>query len=116
MACDELAFRLDEVKWGPEGFGHGADEEHNPHRKQQDVEAEAVEDAEPKALLKYDDLRQVEGACVKDERDEDEANRDFVAPHLRCRAQSREEWVFRVRRPAGDDHPVNPKRARREDV
>ena len=63
-----------------------------------------------------DDLREIERAGVEHDGDQHEADRDFVAHHLRGRAKRREEGIFGVGRPAGDDHAVNAERARREDV
>ena len=63
-----------------------------------------------------DDRRQVEAARPQHDRDQDEADRDLVADHLRRRADRREERVFRVRRPARQDDAVDAERRRREDV
>ena len=68
------------------------------------------------ALLRHDDLGQVEGAGVEHDADQHEADRHFIADHLRRGAERGEEGIFGVGRPAGDDHAVNAKRARREDV
>ena len=68
------------------------------------------------ALLRDDDVAQIEGAGVEHDADQDEADRHFVAHHLRGRPERREERIFGVGRPAGDDHAVNAERACREDV
>ncbi len=67
-------------------------------------------------LLRIDHARQVQRAGAEQHRDDDEADRDLVAHHLRGRAQRGEERIFRVRRPAGHDDAVDRQRRDREDV
>ncbi len=68
------------------------------------------------ALLRLDDRRQVERPRPQHDRDQDEADRDFVTDHLRRRTQRRIEGVFRVGRPTRHDDAVHAQRRRREDV
>ena len=70
----------------------------------------------PDVPLRPDDVGKVERARGDQHAEDDEADRDLVAHHLRRGAQGAEEGVARVRRPAGHDHAVDAERADREQV
>ena len=59
------------------------------------------------ARLRIHDVNQVQTACGHDHDQETEADGNLVAHHLGRRAQRTEEGVFRVGRPARDDHAVH---------
>ena len=80
--------------------------------KRQPVPAEQAEGA----VLRLDDLVQIERAGAEQHGDDDEADRDFVGDHLRCGAERGEEGVFGVRGPAGHDHAVDLQGRDGEDV
>ena len=69
----------------------------------------------PPAWL-FDDVGQVHRTDQQQHGDDDEADRDFVAHHLRRRAQAAEERILRVRRPAAHDDAVDAERGDREQV
>ena len=84
----------------------------NIGQQRQPVPAEQPE----RAVLRLDDVAEIERAGAEQHGDDDEADRDLVGDHLRRRAERGEEGVFRVRRPAGHDHAVDLKARDGEDV
>ncbi len=62
-----------------------------------------------------DDLGQPELADQEENRDDGEAEREFVGNHLGRGTNAAQEWIFGIGRPAGDDDPVNAQRRDRED-
>src|SRR3546814_2601885 len=84
---DEFRFRFGQIERRARGFGERRDQEHHREREEQQVEAEGVDDAEPMALLRLDDLVHVEAVGEQHDADQDEPDRDFIGNHLRRRSE-----------------------------
>src|SRR5512140_246705 len=86
-------------------------------RDEVEEERDETREDEPHVVraLRLDDLDEGERTRHQDRAHDREAHRDLVADELRRRAETPEERVLRVRRPAAEDDPVNPDRRDRED-
>src|SRR5271170_498643 len=113
IARDELRFRFDQVEGRAVRFGQGGYEEDDEHRQQgKPVPPEQA----PARILRKNDFGEVQRAGAQQYRNNDEADRDLVGDHLRRRAERRQKGIFRIRRPAGHDNPINPERGDGEEI
>src|SRR5258706_4170672 len=112
-ARHELRFRLGKIERRTIGLGKSRDEEQHKHRKQEGREHIPAADI---GALRPHDVGEVQGAREQQDGDQDEADRDLVRDHLGSRAQRAQEGVFRIRRPASHDDPVDAERRDREEV
>ena len=71
---------------------------------------------EPDVALGADDVDQRERAAHHDHPEQRQPHRDLVGDQLRRAAHRPEQAVFRARRPAAEQHPVEGDRADREEV
>ena len=107
-AGDELGVGLGEVERRPVGLGQGRDEEH--------AEADRLGQDVPVVLLGVHDPAERQRAGLHDHSEDREREGDLVADELRDGAQAAEQRVLRARRPAGDEHAVEPHRPDRGHV
>ena len=108
VAGDQRRLVLGQVERVPVGLGQDRGDEDHEHRE--------VRDEEPDVPLRAHDVRQIERAGRDQDAEDDQADRDLVAHHLRRAAQSAQEGIARVAGPAGHDHAVDAERADREQV
>src|SRR5262245_17313176 len=116
---DQLGLGLGQIEGHAVGLGDGADkingkgdDAREEHRPLEDVPVEYSEP--PRLLLDY--FGQIERARLDHHGDDRKRQRQLITDHLRRRAQSAEQAVFRIRRPTADHDAVYAKAGHREDV
>src|SRR5579872_3574045 len=113
IACDKFGLGFHQIERRTVGLRQGRDEEDDEHREQrQPIPADKAQTS----ILRSDNVGEVERSGAQQHRDDHEADRDFVRDHLRRGAQSGEERIFRIRRPAGHDDSIDAKRGNREKI
>src|SRR3546814_800471 len=85
------------------------------HREKQRVETMAVDEAVI-CLLTFHDSRQIKRPSPQDHCNQDEANGNFIADHLRGSAHRRIERIFGIGCPASDDHAVDAQGTDRKNI
>ena len=123
IAANELCFALGKVEWHPVGFGEDRDGENQEsdggrEPKQHGIQAWQAEvtvlpkGKEQPAVIRLvlDDVAEVEVAVKHQDRDNREAERDFVGNHLCRGTHSTNEGELRVRGPSGECDSINGKR------
>src|SRR5215510_1858426 len=115
---DQFSLGLGQIEGHAVGLGDGADkvngkgdDARQEHRPLKDVPFKPIP-----ALLLLDYFGQIERARLDQNGDDRQRKRQLVTDHLRRRAQSAEQAVFRIRRPAADHDAVYAKTGHREDV
>ena len=108
---DDFRFAFRHVERRAIGLGDARDEIHHQQREQP-----GPVPAEQSAVLRLDDLADVEAARGHQHAHHGEAHGDFVGDDLRRRAHRAQECVFGVGRPAGQDDAVHAHRGERQDV
>ncbi len=96
-------------------INHHREHDHDQRPVRPSAAAQHVPVPEAPGLVLHDS-GQVHGAGEQDHRQDDQADGDLVAHHLRRRSQGAQERILGVGRPAAHDHPVDAQRRHAEQV